>query len=48
MLGVFDAQHASLTLSEIARRSGLPLATCHRLVAELVTWGALQRGASQR
>src|SRR3954467_9154335 len=39
----FDAQHRSLTLSDLARRADLPLPTTHRLVAELVSWGALVR-----
>lgn len=43
LLGVFDTEHRGLTLSELARRSGTPLATAHRLVAELVKWGALAR-----
>lgn len=43
LLDAFDLDHRSLTLSELARRSGLPLATTHRLVAELVTWGGLVR-----
>jgi DNA-binding IclR family transcriptional regulator len=42
-LETFDAAHRKLTLSEIARRSGLPLSTTHRLVAELVAWRALDR-----
>jgi DNA-binding IclR family transcriptional regulator len=32
-----------LTLSEISRRSGVPLTTTHRIVAELLEWGALER-----
>ncbi len=32
-----------LSLSEISRRSGLPLTTTHRIVGELLTWGALER-----
>jgi DNA-binding IclR family transcriptional regulator len=43
LLGAFDSEHRSLSLSELARRSELPLATAHRLVAELVEWGALVR-----
>ena len=43
LLGAFDAAHRSLTLSQLAGRAGLPLATAHRLVGELVTWGALVR-----
>jgi DNA-binding IclR family transcriptional regulator len=46
VLGAFDANHVTLTLSELARRSDLPLATAHRLVGELVTWGALVRSSS--
>ncbi|GAB2602920.1 hypothetical protein Aab01nite_85190 [Paractinoplanes abujensis] len=46
LLGAFDAEHRSLTLSELSRRSGLPLATAHRLVGELREWGALARLAS--
>lgn len=43
MLGTFDADHHDLSLSDISRRTGLPVATCHRIVGELVTWGALVR-----
>lgn len=32
-----------LTLGEIARRSGLPLSTTHRLVSEWVEWGGIVR-----
>ena len=46
VLGTFQADHAELTLSEISRRSGLPLSTSHRLVHELATWGALERSAA--
>jgi len=45
LLDAFDSEHRSLSLSELARRADLPLATAHRLVAELVDWGALVRGA---
>ncbi|PPF41074.1 MULTISPECIES: IclR family transcriptional regulator [unclassified Rathayibacter] len=34
---------ASLSLSEIAQRTGLPLSTVHRMLAELVEWGGLAR-----
>ena len=30
-------------MTELSRRSGLPVATVHRLVRELVRWGALER-----
>jgi DNA-binding IclR family transcriptional regulator len=45
LLGAFDAEHRSLTLSELARRAGLAPPTAHRLVAELVTAGFLGRRA---
>jgi DNA-binding IclR family transcriptional regulator len=32
-----------LNLSEISRRSGVPLTTTHRIVSELRAWGALER-----
>lgn len=35
ILDAFDADAAFLTLSQIARRSGIPISTAHRLVAEL-------------
>ncbi|MET0467660.1 MAG: IclR family transcriptional regulator [Aeromicrobium sp.] len=46
LLGAFDTDHRALTLSEMARRSELPLPTAHRLVGELVEWGALVRRSS--
>src|SRR4051812_50215214 len=48
VLAAFGPAHSSLTLSEISRRSGLSLTTTHRLVGELRTWGALERGADGR
>jgi DNA-binding IclR family transcriptional regulator len=35
--------HLRLSLSEISRRSGLSVATTHRLVGELTAWRGLQR-----
>lgn len=46
LLAAFDGEHRSLTLSELSRRAGLPLATTHRLVGELTAWGALVRRES--
>lgn len=46
ILGAFDARHRRLTLTEIAGRAELPVATAHRLVGELVEWGALARTSS--
>ena len=46
LLGAFDEQHRRLTLTELAQRAALPVPTTHRLVGELVAWGALARTAS--
>ncbi len=46
LLGAFDTDHRGLTLTELARRANLPIATAFRLVGELVAWGALVRRAS--
>ncbi len=43
LLAAFDTDHRRLTLTALAERAGLPLTTAHRLVAELVGWGALTR-----
>lgn len=43
VLDAFDSRAPRLTLSEIAERSGTPLATAHRLVGELAAWGGLTR-----
>ncbi|TMR22006.1 IclR family transcriptional regulator [Nonomuraea zeae] len=48
LLGAFDAAHPQLTLTELARRSGVPLSTAHRLVGELEEWQALSRGPDGR
>ncbi|ORT56531.1 IclR family transcriptional regulator [Streptomyces sp. CB03238] len=48
ILGAFDMAHQHLSLSDIARRTGLPLATAHRILAELVAWRALERGPDGR
>lgn len=48
VLGVFDPAHTRRTLTEIASATGLPLSTTHRLIAELVAWEGLTRGADGR
>jgi DNA-binding IclR family transcriptional regulator len=48
ILGSFDAEHPRLSLSDIARRTGIPLSTTFRLVAELEQWRALDREADGR
>ncbi|MCL2583681.1 MAG: IclR family transcriptional regulator [Streptosporangiales bacterium] len=48
VLDAFGPGSVSLSLSDIARRSGLSLSTAHRLVRELAEWGALERDAAGR
>src|SRR4051812_24082652 len=48
VLAIFDGRHRRLSLSQISRRAGMPLATAHRLVGELAAWGALERDADGR
>jgi DNA-binding IclR family transcriptional regulator len=43
ILDTFDISHTDQSLSDIARRAGLPLATAYRLVGELVAWRGLAR-----
>lgn len=48
ILDAFDDGHHTATLTQIARRSGLPVATAHRLVAELCAARLLSRTADGR
>lgn len=48
MLDAYAEGRAACTLSELSRRTGLPLTTTHRLVGELERWGGLERGADGR
>jgi DNA-binding IclR family transcriptional regulator len=48
ILETFSGQRDSLSLSEVARRSGLPLTTTHRLVRELAGRHFLERDESGR
>jgi DNA-binding IclR family transcriptional regulator len=48
VLDAFGPRHRVLSLSEIARRAGLTLPTAHRLVRELVAFGALERDPEGR
>ena len=43
ILGAFSHGPPVLSLQDISRRIGLPTSTAHRLLVELVTWGALAR-----
>lgn len=46
LLGAFESGGASLSLTALARHAELPMATAHRLVSELLAWGALERDGS--
>lgn len=46
LLDAFTPDAPELTLSELARRSGVSLPTAHRRARELVEWGALERDAN--
>jgi DNA-binding IclR family transcriptional regulator len=43
VLDAFSRDRRALSLSEIARAIDVPLSTAHRLIAELCTWGGLER-----
>ena len=43
VLSAFDGEHPRLSLTELARRAGLPVSTAHRLVERLLIGGALER-----
>jgi len=43
VLATFDAAHTAQSSSDISRRAGLPASTGHRLVADLVDSGLLER-----
>lgn len=48
VLEAFSVDRPELSLTELARRAGLPLSTAHRLVHDLTRWGALERGFDGR
>lgn len=48
LVAAFDSEHPTLTLTELSRRTGLAMATTHRLARELEAWGALDRDAAGR
>lgn len=45
ILAAFENSTGSLSVSRISQRSGLPLSTTYRLIAELEEWGGLRRGS---
>lgn len=44
LLELFSLEEYELSISEMARRAGIPKSTTHRLVSDLLEWGALERG----
>lgn len=48
IFAAFENSPASLSLSQIAQSAEIPLPTAHRLVGELVQWGALEREGTGR
>ncbi|WP_369046713.1 IclR family transcriptional regulator [Sinomonas sp. P10A9] len=46
ILSCFDRSTAALSLSSLARRSGLPLTTAHRITDELLRHGLLERDSA--
>jgi IclR family acetate operon transcriptional repressor len=44
LLELFSVIDSELSISEMARRSGMPKSTTHRLASDLTRWGALERG----
>jgi DNA-binding IclR family transcriptional regulator len=44
LLDLFSVRDSDLSISELARRSGIPKSTTHRLVGDLIAWGALEHG----
>lgn len=48
LLSAFSPAEPALTLTEMAKRARISLPTAHRRAAELVEWGALERGADDR
>jgi DNA-binding IclR family transcriptional regulator len=44
LLEQFTPEHPELSVRELARRADVPRSTTHRLVQELLSWGALEHG----
>jgi len=44
LLELFSMDESELSISEMARRARIPKSTTHRLVTDLLKWGALERG----
>jgi len=48
IIGTFQGGRIRQSLSDISRRTGLPIATCYRIVQRLSEWGALERDGEGR
>jgi DNA-binding IclR family transcriptional regulator len=48
ILETFVPGRSAMTLTEISRRSGLPMTTTYRLLTKLTEWGALERQPDRR
>lgn len=48
ILGAFTPAHPAMSLSELSRHAGLPVSTVHRMLGELLGWGAVERGEDGR
>jgi len=46
IFNAFDSTEASISLSELSRRTNLPKSTVHRITGSLVDWGALRKTTS--
>ncbi|GGH42438.1 IclR family transcriptional regulator [Microbacterium album] len=44
LLELFTPDESEISIREMSRRTGMPKSTTHRLVGDLVQWGALERG----
>ncbi|MEV4128095.1 IclR family transcriptional regulator [Nocardia sp. NPDC049707] len=47
ILDAFDSERSDLSLTELARRTGVAKASVHRLAGELVEWGLLERAGTK-
>ena len=47
ILDAFTTENDELSLADLVRRSGVAKATAHRLAAELITWGLLERSGTR-
>jgi len=48
LLSAFDASQRRLSLTELSRRSGIPVSSTLRLAGHLLRWGALERDEEGR